>query len=172
MCMTPYTSLCPALFTHQLAGQRVVCAFPQYNNTNKASRRHESPYFIEYNTKINKITFWLKTLNLVLSHHHPRILTIKKIMSLRSLTQFCTKAARSQQASGSRSMSTMLSSINENRFDDHALKANVSSEVYESFHQSVKSGEPCDKATAKAVSKGMFTWATERGATMKAHWFR
>ena len=93
-------------------------------------------------------------------------------MSLRPLTQFCTKAARSQQASGSRSMSTMLSSINENRFDDHALKANVSSEVYESFHQSVKSGEPCDKSTAKAVSKGMFAWATERGATMKAHWFR
>ena len=93
-------------------------------------------------------------------------------MSIHSLTQFCTKAAHSQQAGASRSMSTMLSSINENRFDDHALKANVSSDVYESFHQSVKSGEPCDKATAKAVSKGMFTWATERGATMKAHWFR
>ena len=93
-------------------------------------------------------------------------------MSLRSLTQFCTKATRIQQAGASRSMSTMLSSLNENRFDDHALKASVSPEIYESFHKAVKSGEPCDKATAKAVSKGMFTWATERGATMKAHWFR
>ena len=93
-------------------------------------------------------------------------------MSLRSLTQCCTKAARTQHAGASHSMSTMLSSINENRFDDHALKASVSSDVYDKFHQAVKSGEPCDKTTAKAVSKGMFAWASERGATMKAHWFR
>tara|TARA_B110000208_G_C11577073_1_gene361067 strand:+ start:69 stop:500 length:432 start_codon:yes stop_codon:yes gene_type:complete len=92
-------------------------------------------------------------------------------MSLRSLTKAVTQAARTQ-TSASRSMSTMLSNINADRFDDHALKAAVSLEVYDSFHAAVKSGEACDKPTSKALSKALFTWATERGATMKAHWFR
>jgi glutamine synthetase type III len=80
--------------------------------------------------------------------------------------------ARTQSKSASRAMSTMLSNLNGNRFDDHALKAAVSTEVYDSFHASVESGEACDKATSKALSQALMDWATERGATMKAHWFR
>jgi glutamine synthetase type III len=93
-------------------------------------------------------------------------------MSLQSITKMFSQTARTQSAGASRTMSTMLSSINDRRFDDHALKAAVSADVYDAFHASIKSGEPCDKATSKAVSKAMMEWAQERGATMKAHWFR
>ena len=88
-----------------------------------------------------------------------------------SLAKIISTAARAQ-AGATRTMSTMLSNINEDRFDDHSLNASVSAQVYESFHASVKSGEPCTKETSKALSKAMVAWATERGATMKAHWFR
>ena len=87
---------------------------------------------------------------------------------LKSISQ----VARAQSTGASRTMSTMLSNLNGNRFDDHALKAAVSAEVYDSFHASVKNGEPCDKETSKALSVALMNWASERGATMKAHWFR
>ena len=80
--------------------------------------------------------------------------------------------SRTHSKGATRAMSTMLSNLNGNRFDDHALKAAVSTEVYDNFHASVKSGEACDKATSKALSQALMDWATERGATMKAHWFR
>ena len=49
-----------------------------------------------------------------------------------------SQTVRTQSSGASRTMSTMLSNLNGNRFDDHALKASVSAEVYDSFHASVK----------------------------------
>jgi len=91
---------------------------------------------------------------------------------LNTLSQLARSTHRQSTVGGARSMSTMLSNLNGNRFDDHALQASVAPAVYDSFHAAVEAGEPCDKATSKALSEALMKWASERGATMKAHWFR
>jgi glutamine synthetase type III len=93
-------------------------------------------------------------------------------MFLNTLSQLARSTHRQSTVGGARSMSSMLSNLNGNRFDDHALKASVAPAVYDSFHAAVEAGEPCDKATSKALSEALMKWASERGATMKAHWFR
>jgi glutamine synthetase type III len=114
---------------------------------------------------------WSPKSNLVKSRLLFLVTAVTALLST-SMMNTSIMIARTQSKSASRAMSTMLSNLNGNRFDDHALKAAVSTEVYDSFHASVESGEACDKATSKALSQALMDWATERGATMKAHWFR
>lgn len=84
-------------------------------------------------------------------------------MLTRTLINNAAKAARA----GTRS----ASSINANRFDDHALKAAVDDDTYSAFHQSLADGVPLDKKAANKLADAMKTWAEERGATTFAHWF-
>ena len=85
-------------------------------------------------------------------------------MLSRTLLRTAATAARS---SGARSAST----INANRFDDHALKAAVDADTYAAFHAALDAGTPMDKKAGNAVAQAMMDWAQERGAETFAHWF-
>jgi glutamine synthetase len=61
--------------------------------------------------------------------------------------------------------------VNSLRFDDNALKAAVSPEVYAEWHSTVADGTALSKASSKSLAKGIMGWALERGATNFSHWF-
>ncbi len=57
-------------------------------------------------------------------------------------------------------------------FDDRAMKARLSAEVYNAMKQTIKRGQPLDPSVASAVATAMRDWAVERGATHFTHWFQ
>ena len=57
-------------------------------------------------------------------------------------------------------------------FDDRAMKARLSGEVYRAMKQTIKQGKPLNPAVANAVAAAMRDWALERGATHFTHWFQ
>ena len=57
-------------------------------------------------------------------------------------------------------------------FDDRAMRARLSSDVYQSFRKSVDEGEPFDAGVADAMAEAMRDWALEHGATHFTHWFQ
>ena len=69
-------------------------------------------------------------------------------------------------------MKTISESFGSLVFDDRAMKARLSGEVYHAMKQTIKQGQPLDPAVANAVAAAMRDWAVERGATHFTHWFQ
>ncbi len=57
-------------------------------------------------------------------------------------------------------------------FDDRVMKANLSSEVYQSLRKTIDEGMPLDLSVANAVAEAMKDWAVAQGATHYTHWFQ
>ena len=57
-------------------------------------------------------------------------------------------------------------------FDDRVMKANLSSEVYQSLRKTIDEGASLDLSVANAVADAMKTWAVANGATHYTHWFQ
>ncbi len=57
-------------------------------------------------------------------------------------------------------------------FDDRVMKANLSSEVYQSLKKTIDQGAKLDLSVANAVASAMKDWAVEHGATHFTHWFQ
>nr|MCR5575847.1 glutamine synthetase III [Oscillospiraceae bacterium] len=57
-------------------------------------------------------------------------------------------------------------------FDDRAMKARLTGEVYRAMKQTIKQGKPLNPSIANAVAAAMRDWAVERGATHFTHWFQ
>lgn len=57
-------------------------------------------------------------------------------------------------------------------FDDRVMKANLSSEVYQSLKKTIDEGAKLDLSVANAVASAMKDWAVENGATHFTHWFQ
>lgn len=56
-------------------------------------------------------------------------------------------------------------------FDDRVMKANLSSEVYESLRKTIEEGTELDISVANSVAAAMKDWAAAKGATHFTHWF-
>lgn len=57
-------------------------------------------------------------------------------------------------------------------FDDREMKANLSSEVYQSLRKTIDEGASLDLSVANAVAEAMKDWAVSNGATHYTHWFQ
>ncbi len=57
-------------------------------------------------------------------------------------------------------------------FDDRVMKANLSSEVYQSLRKTIDEGASLDLSVANAVADAMKEWAISHGATHYTHWFQ
>ena len=57
-------------------------------------------------------------------------------------------------------------------FDDRVMKANLSSEVYQSLKKTIDEGAKLDLSVANAVATAMKDWAVANGATHYTHWFQ
>ena len=57
-------------------------------------------------------------------------------------------------------------------FDDPAMKATLSAEIYRKLRKTVEEGSDLELDTANAVAGAMKTWALEHGATHFTHWFQ
>ena len=57
-------------------------------------------------------------------------------------------------------------------FDDRVMKANLSSEVYQSLRKTIDEAMPLDLSVANAVAEAMKDWAVAKGATHYTHWFQ
>ena len=57
-------------------------------------------------------------------------------------------------------------------FDDRVMKANLSSEVYQSLRRTIDQGAKLDAGVANAVATAMKDWAVANGATHYTHWFQ
>ena len=57
-------------------------------------------------------------------------------------------------------------------FDDRAMKASLSAEVYQSLRKTIDEGARLDLSVANAVAAAMKDWAVARGATHFTHWFQ
>ena len=57
-------------------------------------------------------------------------------------------------------------------FDDRAMKARLTGEVYRAMKQTMKKGQPLNPTVANAVAAAMRDWAVEKGATHFTHWFQ
>ncbi|MGI5893052.1 MAG: glutamine synthetase III [Candidatus Merdivicinus sp.] len=57
-------------------------------------------------------------------------------------------------------------------FDDRVMKANLSSEVYQSLKRTIEEGAQLDLSVANAVAAAMKDWAVANGATHYTHWFQ
>ena len=60
----------------------------------------------------------------------------------------------------------------ENVFNEKAMKAALSVEVYRSLKKAVNENEPLDFAVAQEVADAMKNWAISKGATHYTHWFQ
>ncbi len=69
-------------------------------------------------------------------------------------------------------MNTVTESFGSLVFDDRAMKARLTGEVYRSMKQTMKKGRPLDPKVADAVAAAMRDWAAEKGATHFTHWFQ
>ena len=57
-------------------------------------------------------------------------------------------------------------------FDDRAMKANLSTDVYLSMKKTIDEGARLDPGVANAVASAMKDWAVALGATHFTHWFQ
>ncbi|MBR2403317.1 MAG: glutamine synthetase III, partial [Lachnospiraceae bacterium] len=57
-------------------------------------------------------------------------------------------------------------------FDDRAMKATLSNEVYTSLKRTIDEGAELDIGVANAVANAMKEWAVSKGATHYTHWFQ
>ena len=57
-------------------------------------------------------------------------------------------------------------------FDDRVMKANLSSDVYQSLRKTIDHGAKLDASVANAVAAAMKDWAVANGATHYTHWFQ
>ncbi len=57
-------------------------------------------------------------------------------------------------------------------FDDRVMRANLSSEVYQSLRKTIDEGKELDIGVANAVAEAMKEWAVANGATHFTHWFQ
>ena len=57
-------------------------------------------------------------------------------------------------------------------FDDRVMKANLSSDVYQSLRKTIDEGTTLDLSVANAVADAMKTWAVAQGVTHYTHWFQ
>ena len=57
-------------------------------------------------------------------------------------------------------------------FDDRVMKANLSSDVYQSLRKTIDQGAKLDAGVANAVAAAMKDWAIANGATHYTHWFQ
>ena len=57
-------------------------------------------------------------------------------------------------------------------FDEQAMRARLTPEVYRSLKQTIRRGVRLDLSLANAVAAAMCTWAVENGATHFTHWFQ
>lgn len=57
-------------------------------------------------------------------------------------------------------------------FDDRVMKANLSSDVYQSLKKTIDEGKQLDISVANAVASAMKDWAIKQGATHYPHWFQ
>ena len=69
-------------------------------------------------------------------------------------------------------MNTVTESFGGLVFDDRAMKARLTGEVYRAMKQTMKKGQPLDPRVADAVAAAMRDWAVEKGATHFTHWFQ
>ncbi|MBO5497162.1 MAG: glutamine synthetase III [Oscillospiraceae bacterium] len=69
-------------------------------------------------------------------------------------------------------MNTVTESFGSLVFDDRAMKARLTGEVYRSMKQTMKKGQPLNPKVADAVAAAMRDWAVEKGATHFTHWFQ
>lgn len=60
----------------------------------------------------------------------------------------------------------------ENVFNEKAMKAALSQDVYRSLKKAVNENEPLDFAVAQEVADAMKDWAISKGATHYTHWFQ
>ena len=56
-------------------------------------------------------------------------------------------------------------------YDDGEMKKTLPSDVYERFKQALVDGGATSDEDQEAISKALYAWARERGATDYAHWF-
>ncbi len=57
-------------------------------------------------------------------------------------------------------------------FDDRAMKASLSADVYTSLRKTIDQGAKLDPSVANAVAAAMKDWAVAHGATHYTHWFQ
>ena len=57
-------------------------------------------------------------------------------------------------------------------FDDRAMRASLSADVYASLRKTIDEGSELDIGVANAVAEAMKNWAVARGATHFTHWFQ
>ena len=69
-------------------------------------------------------------------------------------------------------MNTLTESFGSLVFDDRAMKARLTGEVYRAMKQTMKKGQPLNPTVANAVAAAMRDWAVEKGATHFTHWFQ
>jgi len=69
-------------------------------------------------------------------------------------------------------MNTVTESFGSLVFDDRAMKARLTGEVYRAMKQTMKKGQPLNPKVADAVASAMRDWAVEKGATHFTHWFQ
>lgn len=69
-------------------------------------------------------------------------------------------------------MSTVSDYFGSLVFDDRAMRANLSEEVYDSLRKTIDEGTPLDIGIANAVARAMKDWAVAHGATHFTHWFQ
>ena len=69
-------------------------------------------------------------------------------------------------------MNTVTESFGSLVFDDRAMKARLTGEVYRAMKQTMKKGQPLNPKVADAVAAAMRDWAVEKGATHFTHWFQ
>ena len=55
--------------------------------------------------------------------------------------------------------------------DDGEMKKTLPGDVYERFKQALVDGSATSDEDQEAISKALYAWARERGATDYAHWF-
>ena len=69
-------------------------------------------------------------------------------------------------------MNTVTESFGSLVFDDRAMKARLTGEVYRAMKQTMKKGQSLNPKVADAVAAAMRDWAVEKGATHFTHWFQ
>ena len=69
-------------------------------------------------------------------------------------------------------MSTVSDYFGSQVFDDRAMRASLSGEVYASLRKTIDEGSELDISVANAVAEAMKNWAVSKGATHFTHWFQ
>ena len=69
-------------------------------------------------------------------------------------------------------MNTVKDYFGSQVFDDRAMKATLSNEVYTSLKRTIDEGAELDIGVANAVANAMKEWAVSKGATHYTHWFQ